>query len=86
MPYATNYGVHTLSEQVRKLANAQRSDAFVKEFRAAVRDGTFDAADLPQRFTLPKAFTGAVKTTRTPVMSGTWSSKPRPHSTSGSRT
>ncbi|GHF58507.1 hypothetical protein GCM10017781_38490 [Deinococcus metalli] len=47
----------TLSEQVRKLANAQRSDAFVKEFRAAVRDGTFDAADLPQRFTLPKAFT-----------------------------
>lgn len=50
MPYAT------LSEQVKKLANAQRSDAFVKAFRAAVRDGEIEAADLPARFTLPKEY------------------------------
>ncbi len=50
MPYAR------LSEQVQKLSNPQRSDAFVKQFRNAVRDGAFDAADLPERFTLPKEF------------------------------
>ena len=50
MPYAR------LSEQVQKLSNPQRSDAFVKAFRTAVREGVIEAADLPQRFTLPKEF------------------------------
>lgn len=50
MPYTT------LSEQIRRLANPQRSDAVVKPFRAAVRDGELEAADLPSRFTLPKQF------------------------------
>ena len=45
-----------LSEQVQKLSSPQRSDAFVKQFRDAVRDGEFDAIDLPERFTLPKKF------------------------------
>ncbi|WP_412030562.1 hypothetical protein [Deinococcus yunweiensis] len=45
-----------LSEQVQKLSNAQRSDAFVKLFRDAVRDGQFEAAYLPERFTLPKQY------------------------------
>ncbi|MFC4638455.1 hypothetical protein [Deinococcus hohokamensis] len=50
MPYAK------LSEQIQKLANPQRSDAFVKQFRNAVREGDIEAADLPSRFTLPKQF------------------------------
>lgn len=50
MPY------QKLSEQVQKLSNAQRSDAFVKLFRDAVRDGQFEAAYLPERFTLPKQY------------------------------
>ncbi|ULH18241.1 hypothetical protein MF271_22510 (plasmid) [Deinococcus sp. KNUC1210] len=45
-----------LSQQIEKLYNPQRSDAFVKQVRAAVREGEFDAGDLPERFTLPKAF------------------------------
>ena len=60
-PYFLQYGAGmpytTLSDQVKKLVNAQRSDAFVKEFRTAVREGKIEAADLPTRFTLPKAFT-----------------------------
>ncbi|GGK35987.1 hypothetical protein GCM10008955_32440 [Deinococcus malanensis] len=46
-----------LSDQVKKLTNPQRSDAFVKQFRNAVREGEIEAADLPGRFTLPKEFT-----------------------------
>lgn len=46
-----------LSEQVQELSNPQRSDAFVKQFREAVREGKFDAINLPERFTLPKQFT-----------------------------
>ncbi len=46
-----------LSEQVHELSNAQRSDTFVRMFRDAVRDGKFEAAYLPERFTLPKQFT-----------------------------
>ncbi|WP_034386072.1 hypothetical protein [Deinococcus sp. YIM 77859] len=45
-----------LSEQVQELSNPQRSDAFVKQFREAVREGKFDAINLPERFTLPKQF------------------------------
>ena len=45
-----------LSQQVEKLNNPQRSDAFVKQVRAAVRQGEFDAGDLPERFALPKKF------------------------------
>lgn len=45
-----------LSEQVRELTNPQRSDAFVKQFREAVRQGEFDAITLSERFTLPKEF------------------------------
>lgn len=45
-----------LSEQLQHLSNPQRSDAFVKQFREAVRVGTFDAISLPERFTLPKQF------------------------------
>ncbi|MBZ9750731.1 hypothetical protein K7W42_07640 [Deinococcus sp. HMF7604] len=45
-----------LSEQIEKLTNAQRSDAFIKQFRDAVREGKIDAADLPSRFELPKQF------------------------------
>ncbi|GGO29249.1 hypothetical protein [Deinococcus humi] len=46
-----------LSEQVHELNNPQRSDTFVKMFRDAVRDGKFEAAYLPERFTMPKQFT-----------------------------
>ena len=46
-----------LSEQVHELSNTQRSDTFVRMFRDAVRDGKFEAAYLPERFTLPKQFT-----------------------------
>ncbi len=50
MPYVT------LSEQVKKLHNPQRSDAFVKQLRVAVREGDIDAIDAPGRFELPKKF------------------------------
>lgn len=45
-----------LSEQLQHLTNPQRSDTFVKQFREAVRIGTFDAIRLPERFTLAKQF------------------------------
>ncbi|MFC4454194.1 hypothetical protein [Deinococcus sonorensis] len=50
MPYAK------LSEYVERLTNPQRSDTFVKQLRNAVREGDIDAADLPERFELPKEF------------------------------
>ena len=47
-----------LSEQVQELTNAQRSDAFVRQFREAVRQGELKAIYLPgERFTLPKQYT-----------------------------
>ncbi|UBV42390.1 hypothetical protein LAJ19_12275 [Deinococcus taeanensis] len=46
-----------LSEQVMELSNAQRSDTFVKLFQEAVRQGKFDGAYLPERFTMPKQYT-----------------------------
>ncbi len=46
----------TLSEQIRKLHNPQRSDLFVKQLRTAVREGHVVAADLPSRFVLPKQY------------------------------
>ena len=45
-----------LSDQIKELSNPQRSDAFVKLFRAAVREGRFDAAYIPERFELPKQY------------------------------
>ncbi|WP_221090151.1 hypothetical protein [Deinococcus aquaedulcis] len=45
-----------LSEQVQELSNPQRSDTFIKLFREAVRQGKFDAAYMPERFTMPKQF------------------------------
>lgn len=45
-----------LSEQVALLSNPQKSEAFIKAFRNAVREGQFDAADAPGRFDLPKEF------------------------------
>ena len=45
-----------LSDQVKELSNGQRSDAFVKLFRAAVREGRFDATYIPERFSLPKEY------------------------------
>lgn len=45
-----------LSEQLQELSNPQRSDAFIKRFRDAVRDGEIDAFSLPERFTIPKQF------------------------------
>lgn len=50
MPYTT------LSEQIEKLSNPQRSDAFVKQLRDAVRQGEVEAAQVPGRFTLPKTY------------------------------
>jgi len=50
MPY------RKLSDQIQQLNNPQRSDAFVKRFRTAVRDGEFDAVYIPERFTLPKQY------------------------------
>ena len=50
MPYVT------LSDQVKKMHNPQRSDSFVKELRSAVREGDVLAADLPTRFELPKQY------------------------------
>ena len=46
----------TLSDQIKKLHNPQRSDTFVKQLRNAVRKGDIDAADTPGRFELPKKF------------------------------
>lgn len=45
-----------LSDQVQELSNPQRSDAFVKRFRDAVRDGKIDAFNLQERFTMPKVY------------------------------
>ena len=45
-----------LSAQVENLTNPQRSDAFFKQFREAVREGKIEAADLPERFELPKEY------------------------------
>lgn len=45
-----------LSAQIENLTNAQRSDAFYKQFREAVREGKIEAADLPERFELPKEY------------------------------
>jgi hypothetical protein len=45
-----------LSEQLQQLSDPQRSDAFIRSFREAVREGKFDAAALPERFTMPKEF------------------------------
>jgi hypothetical protein len=50
MPY------EKLSAQMDNLTNAQRSDAFYKQFRDAVREGKIEAADLPERFELPKEY------------------------------
>ena len=50
MPYIT------LSDQIKKLHNPQRSDAFVKQLRVSVREGDIAAADLPARFELPKQY------------------------------
>jgi len=47
----------TLSDQIEKLHNPQRSDTFVKQLRTAVREGNVVAADLPTRFPLPKQYT-----------------------------
>ena len=41
---------------MQKLSNPQRTDTFVKMFRDAVRQGQFEAAYMPERFTLPKQF------------------------------
>jgi len=46
----------TLSDQVKKLHNSQRSDTFVKQLRDDVREGDVAAADLPARFVLPKKY------------------------------
>ena len=50
MPY------EKLSAQMENLTNPQRSDAFYKQFRDAVREGAVEAADLPERFELPKEY------------------------------
>lgn len=50
MPYIT------LSDQIKKLQNPQRSDVFVKQLREAIREGVIDAADTPGRFELPQKF------------------------------
>lgn len=50
MPY------RKLSEQLQQLSNTQRSDTFVKRFREAVRAGEIEAAYVPDRFELPKAY------------------------------
>jgi len=46
----------TLSDQIKKLHNPQRSDTFVRQLRDAVRKGDIDAAEIPSRFELPKKF------------------------------
>ena len=50
MPYVT------LSDQIKKLHNPQRSNAFVKQLRVSVREGDIEAANLQGRFELPKQF------------------------------
>ena len=45
-----------LSDQVAQLDNPQKADTFVKLFRAAAREGTFDAVQVGERFTLPKEY------------------------------
>jgi hypothetical protein len=46
-----------LSEQVQKLNNPQRSDAFLKRFQQAVREGKIEAVTLAGvHFELPKQF------------------------------
>lgn len=45
-----------LSELVGELGNPQQSEVFVKLFKAAVREGTVDAFELPERFTMPKVY------------------------------
>ena len=50
MPYIT------LSDQIKKLYNPQRSDTFVKRLQDAIRKGDVDAASTPGRFELPKKF------------------------------
>lgn len=47
-----------LSDLVTELSQPQKSDTFVKLFRAAVRDGKIEAMDLSERFTMPKIFNG----------------------------
>jgi len=51
MPYIT------LSDQIKKLHNPQRSDTFVKRLQDAIREGDVDAVSAPGRFELPKKFT-----------------------------
>lgn len=41
---------------MENLTNPQRSDAFYKQFREAVREGEVEAAELPERFELPKEY------------------------------
>lgn len=50
MPY------EKLSTHMENLTNPQRSDAFYKQFREAVREGEIEAAELPERFELPKEY------------------------------
>jgi len=50
MPYIT------LSDQIKKLHNPQRSDTFVKQLRDAIREGDIDAVSTPGRFELPKTY------------------------------
>lgn len=45
-----------LSDMVSELGNPQRSDAFVKLFRSAVREGKIEAMDLQERFKMPKMY------------------------------
>lgn len=45
-----------LSDLLVDLDQPQKSDTFVKLFRAAVRDGKIEAMDLGERFTMPKVF------------------------------
>ena len=45
-----------LSEIVANFPEVQQSDALVKRLRAAVREGELVAAELPERFVLPKQF------------------------------
>lgn len=71
MPYIT------LSDQIKKLHNPQRSDTFVKWLRIAIRDGDVDAASTPGRFELPKTFSKKgstekyTRTTRDLIIDGT---------------
>lgn len=55
-PITLDMAYEKLSAQMEQLTNPQRSDAFYKQFRDAVREGKIEAADLPERFELPKAY------------------------------